>query len=123
MLDHFLASKELAEEAGFKVFNDGDHLCVDATEPENFTISVKLPGAKQVTFAFCAACAKEDFECVDLHLEHPLRKRMGGGGKEVPAQKVLMFDPGGNGTASVEGTLPSLMLADSYYEVQQNGNV
>jgi hypothetical protein len=67
-------SRKEAEALGFAGFNRGPHLCVEIPKDEtHFTISVKTPMGKRITFAFMNWNSERDghVECVDIRHDSP----------------------------------------------------
>lgn len=107
------------KEAGFKAFNSGTHLCLEIERSGDFTISVNMPHGKQVSFAFLPShnTGLNDFECIDIHLQHSGLTMLGGSNKPQPLHKLVVFRPGDPACCRVraEGTMATLLVADSHY--------
>ncbi len=64
--------KKILEGYGFAKFNNNDHICLDLSEDEKITISVKLKDGKRVTFAILPRTTNLGtyigMECIDIRV-------------------------------------------------------
>ena len=78
-----------ANSLGYAKYNNGAHLCVDIPPLEHFTISVKTPEGKLVTFAFIPSAdrAPAGTLCVDIKQHKKLKD-------DLSSQRVACWTPG-----------------------------
>ena len=82
-------TRESAAQAGFGVFNNGPHLCVEVPAG-NFTISARTPNGHRVTFAFCPRPDGAGHQCVDVR--HESGEFMPDG--QTHKQRIVVFGQG-----------------------------
>jgi len=104
-------SREDAKKYGYAVFNGGNHLCVTLPN-EAFTISVKTPDQKRVTFAFTRRHEGEGHQCVDI-VHHGENKNDSG----FPLQKAAFLGAGPtNAICRYEDASPTTVIVLSLPE-------
>jgi len=99
--------------AGFAKFNGGEHLCVELPD-DHFTISLRTPRGKLVTFAYIpletlVPEAPGALDCIDIQHHTAVTFEMNGEHR-CPHQDLILFTPGGNAYSSrqavVDGKKP-----------------
>lgn len=84
--------RDEAQAAGYKAFNNGEHLCVDL--PNKWTtISVRLASGKRITFAFIPSPGNTDIQCIDIEAEG---EEIEIEGRKCFKQKLIGFHTGRN---------------------------
>ena len=95
----FAQSRQKAAEAGYAVFNQGQHLCVDVDlevdheGTKGCTITVKTNG-KLITFAFNPGIEGLSPACVDIS-HHTGKEKVDNKGELIPVQDMRAFTLGG----------------------------
>lgn len=93
-------TRETAAAAGYAVFNNGPHVCVDVPDGHS-TITCRTSAGELVTFAFVPYAANSPPACVDVH-HKTAQRTYAQAGDELPAMNVICFSGGRDAYRSVE---------------------
>lgn len=110
-----------AEHAEFASFNAGQHICI-AADGSDFTVSVRTPSGKRITFAFLHTDASEDYECVDIDFTNSGLPKIQNGDIKLSPFDVIGFCKGSTSfdtrTLPKKPSLITVLLGKRHYEAK-----